>query len=572
MSGNLWEDVFGGGGGSGGGGFVVPNSATLPFADNTARDTWASANLNELVENQTVVEVTGSPDNVWYLWRGDTNPSSYNSADWIDATPIIRGPAGPNGDTDLGNTPAASTLTVTSSTGNDTVLPAATTSAAGVMTGVDKTNLNANTAKVGFTVEAAQDAIGNAINEQKGIDVVYDDARDNFNFFLKSAPVVQNSNYDIAYDDEFIYYTGTTNVTYDFSRVTSSTSVRDGLQYWIYNNGTGTITLTTGVGAVFVGGVTTVPPSVMVLVTYRLISGSDDEILVYAFPDQVQANWSETNTNSPAFIQNKPTIPSEPWRSTWNNSTVYQAGDMVRHLSEGAERVFLATTAINSGQPPPPSGPAIGAWVEIDVKAWRGVWNSGNSYRAGDETIHTNAVWKALTTIAIGGSAPSSTNPNWVQIDGGGGGVDKGTTFPTTGLSEGDLFYHTTNEILYQYDGLRSKWLSVAEMLYHFGVDGAADNRYLNLSAGVVTAFVGYQMPRSGTIVGVSGKAEGNPSKSFDVEVGATPAALTFSLSSGTVAMNANTNFSAGDDIQIFANSTGAAALNPVIVLHVRWR
>ena len=45
--------------------------------------------------------------------------------------------------TDLTNTPAAATLTIESSTGDDTILPAATTSLAGVMTSTDKTNLNA---------------------------------------------------------------------------------------------------------------------------------------------------------------------------------------------------------------------------------------------------------------------------------------------------------------------------------------------------------------------------------------------------------------------------------------------
>lgn len=44
--------------------------------------------------------------------------------------------------TNLSNTPAASTLTVNSSTGNNTTLPAATTSAAGVMTSADKSKLN----------------------------------------------------------------------------------------------------------------------------------------------------------------------------------------------------------------------------------------------------------------------------------------------------------------------------------------------------------------------------------------------------------------------------------------------
>lgn len=87
----------GGAGGAGGGGFVVPGSATLPFADNTARNTWAAANLSDLIQNQTIVQVTGTPDDVWYLWSGDTDPATHDPADWTDVTPILTGPQGPQG-------------------------------------------------------------------------------------------------------------------------------------------------------------------------------------------------------------------------------------------------------------------------------------------------------------------------------------------------------------------------------------------------------------------------------------------------------------------------------------------
>lgn len=35
---------------------------------------------------------------------------------------------------------------------------------------------------------------------------------------------------------------------------------------------------------------------------------------------QVQANWNETDTESPAYIQNKPNIPSAPVQSNWNEN------------------------------------------------------------------------------------------------------------------------------------------------------------------------------------------------------------------------------------------------------------
>ena len=77
-----------------GAGFVVPDSATIPFADLAARNTWAAANLGDLVQGATVVSVTGSPSNTWFLWRGDTNPGSHDAANWIDATPLVRGEMG----------------------------------------------------------------------------------------------------------------------------------------------------------------------------------------------------------------------------------------------------------------------------------------------------------------------------------------------------------------------------------------------------------------------------------------------------------------------------------------------
>ena len=83
--------------GGSGAGFLVPDSATIPFADDAARDAWATANLSDLVKDLTVIEVTGSPDNIWYLWRGESDPSSYDNSNWIDVTPLIRGPQGTSG-------------------------------------------------------------------------------------------------------------------------------------------------------------------------------------------------------------------------------------------------------------------------------------------------------------------------------------------------------------------------------------------------------------------------------------------------------------------------------------------
>lgn len=84
------------GGGAGGGGFIVPASASIPFADIAARNAWAAASLSDLVQNQTVVSVAGTPD-TWFLWRGTTDPASHDPADWSDVTPILTGNDGADG-------------------------------------------------------------------------------------------------------------------------------------------------------------------------------------------------------------------------------------------------------------------------------------------------------------------------------------------------------------------------------------------------------------------------------------------------------------------------------------------
>ena len=93
-----FRELLAGTGMDGAGGLFVPTSATTPFADNAARDVWGAANLTDLVQNQTVVVVTGSPSNTWYLWRGATSPAAYDNANWSDVSLILEGRPGPKGD------------------------------------------------------------------------------------------------------------------------------------------------------------------------------------------------------------------------------------------------------------------------------------------------------------------------------------------------------------------------------------------------------------------------------------------------------------------------------------------
>lgn len=93
MAGIIPIDGFGGGG-SGGAGLVYPDSAARPFSSNSARNTWANNNKSDLISDTTVVNVGGSQ---WYLWTGESNPSTVSSSLWMDASQIVPGEKGSDG-------------------------------------------------------------------------------------------------------------------------------------------------------------------------------------------------------------------------------------------------------------------------------------------------------------------------------------------------------------------------------------------------------------------------------------------------------------------------------------------
>ncbi|CAL9957572.1 hypothetical protein VPHK24_0036 [Vibrio phage K24] len=80
--------------GGSGGGIVYPDSAARPFASNSARNTWANNNKQDLIKDTTVINVGGSQ---WYLWTGQSNPSSIDNSKWMDADQIVQGETGSDG-------------------------------------------------------------------------------------------------------------------------------------------------------------------------------------------------------------------------------------------------------------------------------------------------------------------------------------------------------------------------------------------------------------------------------------------------------------------------------------------
>lgn len=79
----------------------------------------------------------------------------------------------------------------------------------------------------------------------------------------------------------------------------------------------------------------------------------------------VQSNWSETNTNSDAYIRNKPTLAVDTtlWRGNWQTRTAYKVGDIVVYNSE----LYLYTTAVDSTNTTTPNNDSNAEHLTLDT-------------------------------------------------------------------------------------------------------------------------------------------------------------------------------------------------------------
>ena len=159
VTGTNLSGIGGGGGGSGGGGTLTAVTGTAPIVSSggntpaisiTAATTSAAGSMSAADKTQLATNTT----KLATLSIGTVSASSpssgqvlkYNGTAWVPDTDATGGSGG--GATNLTFTANGTSLTIESSSGNNASLPAATTSAWGVMTDDDKTNLDANTAKV----------------------------------------------------------------------------------------------------------------------------------------------------------------------------------------------------------------------------------------------------------------------------------------------------------------------------------------------------------------------------------------------------------------------------------------
>ena len=147
--------------------------------------------------------------------------------------------------------------------------------------------------------------------------------------------------------------------------------------------------------------------------------------------------------------------------------------------------------------------------------------------------------------------------------------TDRGVTPTDEGVFVGAKYTDSSDDNEYVYDGTR--WLSVARPLLQFGA-ATVNGQYLTVS-GAQAANVGYVMPRSGIILGITIIAgSGNAAKQYQIRKnGASIGSVTTVSGSIASALKASGyTFAATDYLQVFAVSdSGGAAKNVVATIEV---
>lgn len=153
-------------------------------------------------------------------------------------------------------------------------------------------------------------------------------------------------------------------------------------------------------------------------------------------------------------------------------------------------------------------------------------------------------------------------------------GLPNKASAPTANNAAGDIYYDSGDGLVYQYDGTRSKWLTVFKQALQFG-SPRADGQYLMIN-GARAAQTGFLMPRDGAITSVTVRTSGGlATKALQVRRNnnAVTPLLSFNLTGGSYTNNsANINFSAGDYLQVFVRPTGIRINHPVAVVEISYR
>jgi hypothetical protein len=124
---------------------------------------------------------------------------------------------------------------------------------------------------------------------------------------------------------------------------------------------------------------------------------------------------------------------------------------------------------------------------------------------------------------------------------------------------EGDTYYNTDLEMMMQYDGYRSRWLSIESETLHFGRSGTtiAGGYYRGINGIVLSATRGYLASYDGTIVAMGYTRDNSDAATFEVTADGTGFSELVSTTTNGVTKTLNDDFYE-DEVLAIRNKTGS--------------
>jgi hypothetical protein len=159
---------------------------------------------------------------------------------------------------------------------------------------------------------------------------------------------------------------------------------------------------------------------------------------------------------------------------------------------------------------------------------------------------------------------PADTSPNFI--------LEPVAVAPVNNLADGAIA--VIAGILCAYDSTRGKWLSVDRKILTGSKDGAAKDVYLRHD-NIAMSQTGLRALRDGTVTGIFLQTDVAATWTLEVRRNGTVTVLASLASGGAQGAQSatiNADFSAGDELQLYANTSGAAILAPIAGIEIAWR
>jgi len=254
------------------------------------------------------------------------------------------------------------------------------------------------------------------------------------------------------------------------------------------------------------------------------------------------------------------------------DSTAQVNGSSVLQFNERASLVGVPTIAAGEGR----------IWVRSDTPNNLIFTDDASNDRlvvapvgtpvTGDLLYYDGAEWTRLSLGTEGQVLTAgASDPQWA----GPKRYSNSATDPVSPVpAEGDVYYNTALQMQMQYDGSRSKWLSVESATFGFGRNGntGAGTYYRTYNGLLGSASRGYHALYEGTVVGVAYTRSDTDAATFSIQAsGSEIATLASSATSGRNTAE-DADFSQGSVLAIQNQLGGNTTSNVVVWLRVRWR